>query len=745
MKKLLILLFSLASLTGSAQVIYLGLDDAEPYLSAGADLTITTLDSILISARTRNLDSLVWRTDGTGTFTDSTAKRTYYTPSYIDSQLDSMVFTLVGYALDGQDTIYDEKIVYLSEDFYVWNNDFLLYETGLTTPLNETQRTKVNDFCDCIHDGFSVDSLSDVFDVAYWFVNQTQEAALRNLVKRSEDATNQHSTAWAAATGFTGDGANDFINTNYNPTADADNYLQNSASFGVYTLNSLNAGYAMGGLDAAGVISVVGPRISGNIFYSNNDGAMSIENPNSIGLHSSARTASNVTWGYKGGGRYGTANTNASTGVLNRDFYLLGRNVNNAINTPSAYQIAFSYIARGLTQAELIDLTECVDDYIGYEDIELYFNSGTNDTVGIVMKGEVGAKQPYVDWGDGTATSLYMDGDSYLLSRIYATPGLYTIHINYPEGISYMQLSEGITYNDSTRVDLSTFFGATNLDTLMLRKADELYGVVDSLPTSLLNLQLGMWVNHENETGDLSHLVNALRIDLGQPSSTNVVTCDFTDMASLQRYYLNGTGLMIDTVSLHSDLIRIEGNGTNKYIYGDITDLADLEEICSTMEGYMWGEPGDACVYLDIENPEGDSNGIAFDLEDKPLLQRLVLHEGNNVTGGYANASVLSNLMVKGNNMTKLTRLTTLPVLSGYIAPASVTYTSAEVNQILADLWANRDNAFVARYTQRSFDLRGAVGSGAPTGQGIIDKAALQNYRSPGDNPAYSKWTILTR
>ena len=108
--------------------------DAEPYLSAGADLTITTLDSILVSARTRNLDSLVWRTDGTGTFTDTTAKRTYYTPSEADGGMDSIVINLIGYDLAGQDTLYTDKKIYLNS------------YTKILTKIGTSVRTGLNKF-----------------------------------------------------------------------------------------------------------------------------------------------------------------------------------------------------------------------------------------------------------------------------------------------------------------------------------------------------------------------------------------------------------------------------------------------------------------------------------------------------------------------------------------------------------------------------------------------------------------------
>ena len=60
---------------------------------------------------------------------------------------------------------------------------------------------------------------------------------------------------------------------------------------------------------------------------------------------------------------------------------------------------------------------------------------------------------------------------------------------------------------------------------------------------------------------------------------------------------------------------------------------------------------------------------------------------------------------------------------------------SAVVNQLLADLWANRTEAKKA--LTGNINLQGATGSGAPTGQGATDLAALQAY--------YPSWTFTVR
>jgi hypothetical protein len=110
----------------------------------------------------------------------------------------------------------------------------------------------------------------------------------------------------------------------------------------------------------------------------------------------------------------------------------------------------------------------------------------------------------------------------------------------------------------------------------------------------------------------------------------------------------------------------------------------------------------------------------------------------NTLTGSIAGLTSLSYYLVISGNITvpNVTNLTDLSYFSG-----NQVLTSANVNQILADIWANRDAA--KTYTFRYFKLN-VEGSGAPTGQGITDLANLRAYRSPNDDPTKDLWTIDT-
>ena len=70
-------------------------------------------------------------------------------------------------------------------------------------------------------------------------------------------------------------------------------------------------------------------------------------------------------------------------------------------------------------------------------------------------------------------------------------------------------------------------------------------------------------------------------------------------------------------------------------------------------------------------------------------------------------------------------------------------FTSTQVNQYLADFWANRDEPKPFSST-RYLDFQGNTDTGAPTGQGITDATNLAAYKSPDDTGPVV-WTVLTR
>ena len=68
-----------------------------------------------------------------------------------------------------------------------YDSDLETYWTGLTTPLSTAQKDRLDTFIKALKSGLGITTLSEMFEVFYVFHNETQEAALRNLVQRAYD------------------------------------------------------------------------------------------------------------------------------------------------------------------------------------------------------------------------------------------------------------------------------------------------------------------------------------------------------------------------------------------------------------------------------------------------------------------------------------------------------------------------------------------------------------------------------
>jgi len=117
----------------------------------------------------------------------------------------------------------------------------------------------------------------------------------------------------------------------------------------------------------------------------------------------------------------------------------------------------------------------------------------------------------------------------------------------------------------------------------------------------------------------------------------------------------------------------------------------------------------------------------------------------NTCSGSIAALTELQYCIVGGNSTLTFPNVTNITGISYLYVHNTTTLTSANVNQLLADMWTNRNAAKPSVYSERRIEIEGSVTSGGPTGQGIIDKAALQAYRSPNPPGTANVWTVNTR
>jgi len=139
----------------------------------------------------------------------------------------------------------------------------------------------------------------------------------------------------------------------------------------------------------------------------------------------------------------------------------------------------------------------------------------------------------------------------------------------------------------------------------------------------------------------------------------------------------------------------------------------------------------------------GGSNTLSGNLSNHILLTYLSIGGLNTCSGDIALLTLLQLCNMTGNSTFTYSNCSNIRGLSRLII-SNVVLTSANVNQILADHWLNRDYPKPLSWS-RLMSLLGATGSGAPTGQGITDKAALLAYKSPNMEADKLLWTVSTR
>ena len=242
-----------------------------------------------------------------------------------------------------------------------YDSEAQAYFDALTTPLSNSIKTDINTFVLMLKDSLSTALLSTYFDRMWIFANETEESALQSLVNvGSTDATNVHSTAFEVDRGYTGDGADDYINTNYNPSTDKVVFAQNSASTGIYSRTDVNENTAdLGQVDGGNTFAIR----YGNVFYYRlNQGLdnSSIANTNSQGLFTISRTASNIITAYQNSTPLDTS-TQVSSAIRNGDILLLCGSIGIEL---SNRQLAFCFIGKSLTATEVRKIFNCIEWYL---------------------------------------------------------------------------------------------------------------------------------------------------------------------------------------------------------------------------------------------------------------------------------------------------------------------------------------------------------------------------------------------
>lgn len=202
----------------------------------------------------------------------------------------------------------------------------------------------------------------DIFDV---FAVHAEAEALTNWINPgTNDPTNVHATVWDAFEGYTGDGANDYINTNYNPGTDAINYALDDASGGVY-IRTDNNNSEIEIASTAGAVAAIQMNVNegGDAYLKlNSNGFVTDATGDSRGMWIATRVNATDADLFRNKVKV-IDGTLASTSIANSVTFILAR---SNTGTPSVYstkQISMAFMGSGFTQQNIDDLTDAFEIY----------------------------------------------------------------------------------------------------------------------------------------------------------------------------------------------------------------------------------------------------------------------------------------------------------------------------------------------------------------------------------------------
>lgn len=343
------------------------------YVSTWTDPVEADLDSIRFYEGSANdSTSLVWITSiagGLETFTRTgrTANTTYWSAiKAVDDSGNVSYFS----NLDSATTIPTA-----GGSFQMETQRFI---DDLITPLASGTETAIDSFVVMLKTTFSLDSLPQMFNAIYLHAIETEEASLKNLVKRTHDATESGSDLiWTQNEGWIGaydGGATEgvgYLDLNYNPATDTNNvagrlsmgitnYVRQcsltDAVWDAQALYNLNDG-------DGNVLTLSVRRADDGVLFKMNDDTFNstlINATGNVGIYTLSRTNATRTL-FKNSASF-LSETITPTEIPNLELWLLR---NNSSGTPAGRsgtkQISITMVHRDLTLSEHQDLVTILE------------------------------------------------------------------------------------------------------------------------------------------------------------------------------------------------------------------------------------------------------------------------------------------------------------------------------------------------------------------------------------------------
>jgi hypothetical protein len=437
---------------------------------------------------------------------------------------------------------------------------------------------------------------------------------------------------------------------------------------------------------------------------------------------------------------------NCKTNHKGLDFFKI---TNSSIVNSGNLTELFSYTTNK-TGSQLINVLKYTGDQTAIDNsIQLYGDASSNQTITIKVAGIFTSKEININWGDGTHSQLTPASGAFISStHVYSGTSVYPIFISKAVDLLGIEIGYAYPYIDHVGdqdvyplgCDIKEYYKATSLQILRLgcNKTKILIGSINGLPLCLKDLELlgaaeGYYFDSFNTiSGDATKYTN---LEVYQVFGKNTITVDVTGLVKMKQAFFGGYCVPSGSVSGWTQVELFEGTHTG-ILTGTLNNSSVINNVCYS---------GGGNVTLDITGRTAFTylsfgNGMTITGSITGLTNFTYLSTPPLCTGSYTGMVNLVSLS-DGPLTDKILRFTGFPKLY-HAAITNHVYTSAEINQILADMVTNKD--LTAPSDVRNIQLYGAPGSGAPTGQGLVDKAYLQTYHSPTPPGTAPVWTILT-
>ena len=291
------------------------------------------------------------------------ASRDFYLSVFWDGTLN-----LNGYVKSNKPLA--QKYTWTAESVY--STEVTNYNNALAVKLSTTQLDLLDAMVVGLKSDLSITNLSDYFDQILIYANETEEAALRNLVQNSYHATN-HSATFTQYDGFVGDGAATYVDTGFNPSGFPGNFKQNSGAVGMcsrtkvmHVTNSPSHGSQSAGSIKIGITPYRSdtPSISARVWANQNTEHTINWGSTNVGYSMVNRTGANNIFGFRNKTKSADGSIASSSSVLNGTLCNCAYRGSAGVTGFNTQPLSIWFVSKGMSDAEQGKIVDRLEAYM---------------------------------------------------------------------------------------------------------------------------------------------------------------------------------------------------------------------------------------------------------------------------------------------------------------------------------------------------------------------------------------------